>query len=556
MNRTVFVWMLVLCVSAGAAWSSGDVQKVTDAEKPELSVMGFWEFCPGATSETITFKWWGDAVGAVMKPLHVPRPDFDVKMSTMLASKEFPDIMRLVSATSQDIHMDLGPQGWFVNTSKAIQQGKMPNLKSYVDQFPGDILLFAPDGNSYMQPHLNMWGQKWVFSGFNLRAELLEKAGWDISTAALDKRCSTVDGLLEAIRVTYGELNKQLGEAAPKPIIHNRGVRGLLGGTFPRNVMKPFGTDLRIRYADTNIYEYGPATENFKIALQFSNTLFNEGMVHPAWMTMTEEEQSQLDWREGRSGVVLGSAWGAYEIWALNDPFPNAKDYSAKNPSVNGKRAKWRLSRKQRASYVINARSPNVDKAIEASDWCYGDKGAEILIWGPEDYAWVKDSSTPWLRKWTMSVVGYYPEVSEEEAADHSAKTLEQCMIEGPARTIPSNSWGLNVLASYYHPTETPDLWKGMMKQDSYYAQWEAMGLILEEPEPVFNFTTQELEEKANLEAALNTFVDEELVKFINGQRSFATWDDFQKKIVELGGKRLEQIYNTALDRHRKAAGG
>lgn len=552
MRKKLLIGALALILTSGLAWASGGDATPATTAKPELTIMGFWEFCPEGTSETLAFKWWGDAVGATIIPVHVPRPDYDVKMSTMLASREFPDIMHNRSDQHKDIDQELGPQGWFVNTSQQIKDGKMPNLKKLVDMFPGDILLYAPDGNSYMQPTLNMWGDAWVGIGFSMRAELLKKGGWDITPSVLDKRLSTVDGILDAFRVTYVELNKQLGEDPPKPIIHNRGNRGLMGGWPVRGVAKTFGTDIRIRYSEENIYEYGPATNNFKVTLEFLNTIYEEGILHPAWMTMSEEEQAQLDWREGRNGMWLTGGWGPYKNWSVNNPFPDPIDYSLKPPIIDGQRAKWRLGRKQNGTYLINANSENVAKAVEASDWTYGDEGAETIKWGPEGYAWVKDSTTPWGRRWIMNANGSYPEVDDELRAEHQQKTRKQCLIEGPVRMIPSDSWGLPELMSYYHPTESPDMWASMEVQNSFAAEWGNMGLIAEDAEPVFNFTPQELDEKLNLEAALNTYVDEELVKFIQGQSDFSTWPDFQKRIKDLGYEKLVNIYNTALDRSRK----
>ena len=548
MKRRLLVWLAVLCFAAGTVWSGGNgsaPQTTQTGEKPEITVMDFYEFCPQATSETLAFKWWGEAVNATIVPVHVPRPDFDVKMSTLLASRDFPDIMKIVGDKNKNIHMEYGPEGWFVNVTEQMEKGNMPNLKWVEGHMPGQIFLYAHDGNSYMTPNLKQTLVVTpVFAGFSLRAELMKKAGWDIDPKELDKKTQTWEGILDAIRAVYKGFNMDRDQ--PVPIIHNRGVRGLTNDFIVPRACNNFDTWLRIWYNTEDRYEFGPLSDKFKYALQFLNALYAEGILHPEWMVMEEEVQAQLDWREGRLGVEMRANPGRFENLGVNDPFPAAITYVCLPPIIDGERAKWRAPGNIRGTYVMNANSKNVAKVVEAQDYTYGEEGADMLKFGREGYTFIRDDS-PFGKAWLMMGMGWY-QIKELPSDAPSARA--DGFHEGVNRSYPPSLWWMHPWANYSHPDYTPEREIQMADQIAYKEEWVNSGLWIDEPEPIFIFTKDETDEKAQIEAALHTYVDEELVKFIHGQNSFADWDQFVKKQTELGAERLEQIYNTALDRH------
>jgi putative aldouronate transport system substrate-binding protein len=58
------------------------------------------------------------------------------------------------------------------------------------------------------------------------------------------------------------------------------------------------------------------------------------------------------------------------------------------------------------------------------------------------------------------------------------------------------------------------------------------------------------------LEQQLHTYVDEQIARFINGQNNMdSDWDRFIRRIERLGAERLEEIYNTAMNRYLDQAG-
>ena len=113
--------------------------------------------------------------------------------------------------------------------------------------------------------------------------------------------------------------------------------------------------------------------------------------------------------------------------------------------------------------------------------------------------------------------------------------------------------WGKSSMVFYFDPLDPEsekNYWDIHVKNN-----WLNAGLWIGTPEPKILFTDEEFEEKIQLETQLNTFVDEEGVKMIHGKRSFDEWDDFVKKLEQMGAKRLEEIYKGALDRFVEMTG-
>jgi putative aldouronate transport system substrate-binding protein len=75
--------------------------------------------------------------------------------------------------------------------------------------------------------------------------------------------------------------------------------------------------------------------------------------------------------------------------------------------------------------------------------------------------------------------------------------------------------------------------------------------------EPVLMFTTEENDEIARNMQPIYTFIDETVLRYINGTANFNTWDStFINGINRMGDiNRVLQIYNDAAARYYAAAG-
>lgn len=81
------------------------------------------------------------------------------------------------------------------------------------------------------------------------------------------------------------------------------------------------------------------------------------------------------------------------------------------------------------------------------------------------------------------------------------------------------------------------DLWSG--SQEALYSL------------PAVSFTSDESAEYALLVTDIETYASEEVIKFIIGERSLDTWDDFVQDIRNMQIERCIEIYQNALDRYQ-----
>ncbi len=543
--RQVLIVLLALAVGM-SAWGSGEEEAAAGDDAPELEFLGFFEFTPDATADTETFAWWGEQVGARIVPINVSSEDQATRVQTMLAAGDLPDVMSLTSPDIRNIHFDLGPRGAFVNISEQLDAGAMPNLAGVLADVP-EALKVAPDGNTYALPRLSMWASA-PMVGIKVRKDHLTAGGWDGDIDDVAGSIETLEDWETAFAAVYQGYNQG---RTPQPMIINR--RGsAIRGWVVRPMTHMLGTWIRMWYDDDDQYVWGPATSRFRGAIEFLSKAYANGWLHPAWVTMTEEEQVSLYEQDGYA-VFFGPIGGNFGDRMVNKPPEHldlllSQEVNLLPPVYEGVRANIRAPKRVSDSViVIDAKSHAVDAAVRMMDYAYSDDGAELLNYGPEGYAWVADANPFWGRRWILNWSGFYP--AAEVEADPARSKTRGLGIGQFSVMHPRDTWGKDNLGRYYDVT-APGV-ESQLPNLPVIEQFKAADVWNATPEPGFPFTTEEQEEKNSLEAALATYVDEQVVAFVNGHRPIAEWDDFVARLQELGHARLEEIYQAALERYR-----
>lgn len=538
---------MLLLLLAGFAWGSGDEEAAAESGGvPEIEFLGFFEFTPDATADTEIFAWWGEAVGARIVPINVATEDQATRVQTMIAARDVPDVMHLSSPDVRNIHFDFGPRGAFVNVSEQLDAGNMPNLAEVLKAAP-DGLKIAPDGNSYALPQFNMWANG-PMVGIKVRKDHLTAGGWSGDIDDIAGSVRTLEDWEEAFAAVYRGYNQG---REPQPMIINR--RGsAIRGWVVRPMTHMMGTWIRMWYDDSDTYVWGPATNRFRGAMEFLSTAYANGWLHPAWVTMTEEEQVALYEKDGYA-VFFGPIGGNFGDRMVNKPAEHldlllSQEVNLLPPVYEGMQARIRAPKRvSDSAIVIDANSAVIDAAVRMIDYAYSDAGAELLNYGPEGYAWERDGNPYWGRRWILNWSGFYP--AAEVEADPARSKTRGLGIGQFSVMHPSDTWGKDNLGRYYDVTQ-PGV-GAQMPNVPVIEQFQAAGVWNATPEPSFPFTPEEQEEKNSLEAALATYVDEQVVAFVNGHRPLSEWGDFVQTLQDLGHQRLEEIYRTALERYR-----
>ena len=84
------------------------------------------------------------------------------------------------------------------------------------------------------------------------------------------------------------------------------------------------------------------------------------------------------------------------------------------------------------------------------------------------------------------------------------------------------------------------------------HAEFQANGWMLP-PLPLLKFSADEAEMQSELLAPIETFVDENVLRFILGTRPIAEYEDFVQEVEDLGAQSLVDLYNAAVARWHAA---
>ena len=159
-----------------------------------------------------------------------------------------------------------------------------------------------------------------------------------------------------------------------------------------------------------------------------------------------------------------------------------------------------------------------------------------------------------WGRRWTLNTNGYYPETTEEEQAEHQFKTRKQ-LFAAAARTIPQDSWGIDVFQTYFDPELTPDRWATMLNNQKVAGRFKELGLYIDTPKIPVQFTQDEDDERIQLESQLHTYVDEELVSSSTVSGPSTPTPTSWHASVSWVPSALQEIYNAAFARQQQQLG-
>ena len=156
------------------------------AEKPVLTILTTMSAAYDASSELLTFKTWGDKVGAVIQPSVIPTDSYRTKLVTTIASNDMPDIImaRDPADPVADIIDKYGKAGLFVKVDD--NWDKFSNLKQWYDKYPEAYKVStSDDGHIYGMPVFYDFVNTQY--GFEVRADLLKKGGIDYKSMRLWK---------------------------------------------------------------------------------------------------------------------------------------------------------------------------------------------------------------------------------------------------------------------------------------------------------------------------------------------------------------------------------
>lgn len=181
-------------------------------------------------------------------------------------------------------------------------------------------------------------------------------------------------------------------------------------------------------------------------------------------------------------------------------------------------------------SIVITTACEDIEAACRYVDWFYSDFGINTMNYGPEGVTW-NWSADGKDRLFTAAL--YNDQVYNENAG--SAAMIYTGYMAWPSISDPYSGM------YYSQTTKGIDAVEMYLKDndDTYYLN-----------EKLINFTTEETEIINSKLADVSTYIAENLVKFLIGDKSMTEWDAFIADLDQLGLQEIIDTYQTAYDRY------
>ena len=434
---------------------------------------------------------------------------YEEKLNLLIASNELPD---LIAPLSGEIGKDIGPKGALVAIDEHLDE--MPNFKKKVMEDKNVYAsLLASDGHIYNMPRFS---EQVTFKSVPLiRTDMLEAVNMEAPTNF--KELITV---LEAIKEKYPDSIGMI----------NRGKMNCLWAYGIH-----YGTSQSMFYdKEKDKWVYGPLNEGFEEMITGFHTMWEKGLIDKEFFSSSTQQ-----WEEkilsGQGVFTLDYATRsvteteAYKKLHPEDTtfkfepiMPLVSDY-CQEPTLNiaEQIGIW-------TSFGVSADSPYVDRILEMIDWMYSEEAATLIQWGYEgEHYTIEDG----MKK-------YVPEL---KAAYNPEGTID-----------PETELGLN--HNRIMRLEMADGYEGYTEGYSEMIEKYKNETTLFENNHRINltFTDEENDEKGYIETNIKTYVEEEALKFITGEKDMSEYKEFISYLKENGAERLEEIYEEAYSRYKK----
>ncbi|HLQ71359.1 MAG TPA: ABC transporter substrate-binding protein, partial [Bacillota bacterium] len=276
---------------------------------------------------------------------------------------------------------------------------------------------------------------------------------------------------------------------------------------------------------DTGKVRFYPITDRYKEMLQYLNKLYSEGLIEQNIFSI-EQDQYLANAAEGVYGStffwspedLFGEAGGDYiGGMPLEGPHGDRKFVSINHPAYNiGK-------------FAITSANEHPEATMRWIDYFYGDDGSRLAFMGIEGETYEKTDD------------------GEYVYMDHIRNSKDGLTLDQEVAKYLTWVGGIPAILK-------EDYFQGSEKSPSSLESAEMLEpFMIDEVWPSFTYTHEENKELLSLATDIEKYVDEMRDKFISGDESFEKWDDYVKKIKNMGLEEYMQIQNQAFDRYKKS---
>lgn len=469
-------------------------------EEVVLTFATYWSGGPNAVEATdsVYMQVWMEKTGIKVQAVTAS----DEQLATNPVKPDIIKVFDTGSTMGSDVY-SLISYGDIIPLNDLFDQGYGANYRAWLEKIPGADKMVKNDDGIYPAFYmLRAADSPKSFSGMLIRQDWLTELGLE-----MPKTIADWDNVLRTFKEKKGATLSGMWA-------------GLQGLEYAFAVTDGF-------FVDGETVKFGPVEDNYGLFLNQFHTWYKDGVLDPDIFT----ESSDAVYAKIASGEI-GALFG-YTGSTFNKILTMDADVAAgwvaapvavlseENP-IN---VAFKTMPMQTTAYMISADCKHPELAAQFIDWIYSEEGTMLSNFGVEGVSFEYVDGVPtFTEEVTNNPNGYSRTDALEIYAGESNKPFV-ITREG-------------LMATY--TTE--------VQQQSLDVWMDEANTIREVP--TLTFTTEESDEIALIMTDITTYVSENRINFIYGNRNVEEFEAFRSAIKDMGIDRVLEIYQNAYDRY------
>jgi len=443
------------------------------------------------------------------------------KLNLQAAADEVPDI----SVCLMNINNDFRDAA-FLKLNDLVEQ-HAPDYRAYMDKEPqskSKWRIYASDGGLYAI-YVYLQGPWW---GWVYRKDLAEKLGFE-------GNLKTVDDYYNFVKAAQAEDPNILGASIIGGSLHTLAwnFRGQFGSHGTANTNWDWWTMEDGKWVD---HRLSPMA---KEAVDYTRKWWVDGVVDPAMETNTGWEKQPNEWKQGK--LILGpNEYQGYSDYDAGIPgmsivATTPPDGPTGEKGMLGNNCGWNSW-----TYVIGRHCKYPVEAVKMLQDYYTCDGWIFRTIGVEGQDWTRRDDGKYV--FTQQVLDKFVQEQKESGIDGLSVFRKHFGYETAWVEICDPETTANVNYAYVGNMNTEEsltnydlLMPWVLDQDQYWLP---------------PLTPEEEEELRNINMDLGTYHSETWQGFLTGKIPMSDWDKYVKEMESMGAHRVEEIWNTAQERH------
>lgn len=430
------------------------------------------------------------------------------KVSLMIAGGEYPDMMQTFSSN------------YTGGISKAYADGVVADILPLVQEYAPNFYAHWSADETAKKSTITDDGMMLEMVGFRDQPYIIDR-GYFIRADWLEKLDMDTPETLDQLESTLIAFRDELGAT---------NALGITAGGLCEIIASAYGVDSIYNsdwYSpDGKTLEYVYTSDGAKKTIETMADYYSQGLVTQDYATFTTWDLDPLI-NTDQIGIISGM------LPSLSGYYANAQnpDFQLQALPVMKLDPEQELTNGYILTYVydqqkmsFSAHSEHIEEALAYVDYFFTEEGADLSNWGVEGVSYT---------------------------AENGQKVFTDLMLNNP-------DWSFDMCKTLYTNPGLPYLYYTDVATYSYSTVqkeageiWNSVYSSCDTTVPQLTLLAEESEDISTIANDINTYVNENLTKFVIGELDIdENWDTFVKTINSIGLDTMKAAYQAAYDRY------